>query len=137
MKSLRRDLQRGITVLELMMVVMLIGVLGLVSMTRIMQAKDRGFVAAAQTDLTAVRQAMAMYAADYDAYPAGLQSVADLRATAVDRQGIPYLDLPSRVNFAWVSYELLPSDGYVLIVQANDHKHTLLRVTANGVYAAG
>ena len=55
----------------------------------------------------------------------------------MDRNGIPYFDLPSQVNFAWMSYELLPGDGYVLRVQAHDHGRTMIRATANGVYLDG
>lgn len=134
MNTRRQNVQRGITVLELMMVVMVIAVLGLVSVTRYMQARDRGHVAAAQCDLTTIRQAIAMYAADYDVYPEALASIADLQVAAVDRNGIPYFDLPEQMNFAWVSYERLPGDGYVLRVQAHDHNRTGIRATANGVY---
>jgi len=133
MNSRRSNVQRGVTVLELMMVVMVIAVIGLVAVTRFMRVTDQGFVAAAQSDLTSVRQAIALYAADYDVYPANLNSIADLQAAAVDRNGIPYFDLPSQVNFAWVSYEVVPGDGYVLRIQAHDHHRTVIRATANGI----
>lgn len=125
--------QRGITILELMMVVVMITVLGFIASTRFMQAKDRSYVGAAQTELTAIRQAIAMYAADRDTYPAVLGSMSELHAAALDLDGKPYLTLPGAPKFVWVSYNTDDNLGYVLRVQALDNAGTVIRATADGI----
>jgi type II secretory pathway pseudopilin PulG len=135
--KIARSLQRGITILELMLVVVIIGVLGFIATTRFIKAKDRSYVGAAQSELNSVRQAIAMYAADHGAFPVALGSVNELNAIALDPEGKPYMTLPGRPQFAWISY--LPDDnlGYVLRVQAHDHSGTIIRATGDGMTVEG
>lgn len=132
-----RRLQRGVTVLELMLVVVIIAVIGFIATTRFMQAKDRSYVGAAQSELSAVRQVMAMYAADYGTYPAVLGSINDLHAVALDPTHKPYMSLPGNPKFTWLGYSTDPELGYVLRVQAHDHGHTVLLATADGLLVEG
>ncbi len=137
MRLMRKDLQRGITVLELLIVVVLIGVLAMVANTRVLAAKDRVAVSAAEQDIQTLRKALALYAADYDCYPERIDNFEEMQRRLQDPNGNPYVDFPSMNNFSWVSYELVFSDFYVFRVQAKNHSETFLTATPIDVTAGG
>ena len=124
---------RGFTSLELLMVIVVIGILSSLAFPRFLEARDRGYIGAAQQDLSAVRQALAVYAADYDRYPEALRSYEDFQQKMVDRDGQPFMTLPSGRTFLWISYDCNRSGSYVLRIQALDAEGTEIVATADKV----
>ncbi len=136
MKStvVRFEKARGFTMLDLLMVVVVIGILVGIAFPRYLEARDRGHVGAAQADLTALRQALAFFAADYDRYPEALASLDEMRETVTDPMGLDYMVLPEGTTFQWVSYELSESGDYLLKIQALDNDGTVLCATGDRIW---
>ncbi len=128
--------QRGFTVLDLMMVVVIIGVLSMIAMTEFNKVHNRAYVGAAINDVQLIRKALAMYDAEWGAYPtSGHADVAALCATLVDPFGLPYLDAPTSDNFA--SFQYFPPDpsdvygDYEIVVLCNDFHMTQLTINSS------
>ncbi|MBK6911693.1 MAG: hypothetical protein IPK53_02100 [bacterium] len=130
--------QRGITTLELMLVVVIIGILSMITMTEFFKVHNRAYVGAALSDLQVLRQAIAMHDAEYGYFPdVDANSLNGLVSQLIDPMGHPYLSPPSGRNwstFAYVAPD--PSDltgDYELTVVCMDHQRTQITVHWNSV----
>lgn len=127
--------QRGFSILELMMVVVIIGVLSMIAMTEYNKVHNRAYVGAAMNDVQVLRQALAMYDAEWGAYPQNPEAdVIAFVGGLVNPDGQPYIDGPSGDNFATFRYDP-PAGGdvygdYTLTVVCNDLHAT--QITTNG-----
>lgn len=101
---MRRDKsQRGFTLLELMVVVVIIGVLGALIVPNFMDRPNEARVTAAKTDIASIMQALKLYKLDNHRYPSSEQGLDALvnRPTAA----------PSPAN--WKRYmDKLPQDPW-------------------------
>lgn len=70
-----RTLQRGFTLIEIMIVVVIIGVLGALVVPQFMSRPDQAKVTAARSDLQAIATALEMYRLDNHAYPSSQQGL--------------------------------------------------------------
>ncbi|NUO20233.1 prepilin-type N-terminal cleavage/methylation domain-containing protein [bacterium] len=125
--------QRGVTTLELLMVVVIIGILTMVTMTEFFKVHNRAYVGAALSDLQVIRKAMAMHDAEWGYFPPNdANSMPDLISQLLDPMGQPYLTPPSGDNWNTFSYDAPdPSDlqaDYDLTVICNDHFNTQITV---------
>ena len=78
MKSLRHAAQRGFTLIELMVVLVIIGVLASLVVPSVLDRVDEAKVTAARTDVNSLMEAMKRYRLDNQRYPTaeqGLQSL--------------------------------------------------------------
>ena len=127
--------QRGVSVLDLLMTVVIIGVLCMVAMTEYNKVHNRAYVGAALNDMQVLRQAISMYDAEWGIYPPGpANSVEQLAAQLVDPLGQPYMNRPSSNNFD--TFQYLPPAGdvygdYSIIIMCKDHWRTQIVVTGN------
>jgi prepilin-type N-terminal cleavage/methylation domain-containing protein len=62
--------QRGVTTLELLMVIVIIGILSMVTMTEFFKVHNRAYVGAAMSDLQILRKALSMHDAEWGIFPA-------------------------------------------------------------------
>ncbi|WP_066268498.1 type II secretion system major pseudopilin GspG [Hydrogenophaga palleronii] len=97
---LRRGAQRGFTLIELMVVLVIIGVLAALIVPNVLDRADDARVTAAKTDVNNLMQALKLYRLDNQRYPSteqGLNAlVAKPSASPVPPNWRPYLDkLPS------------------------------------------
>lgn len=125
--------QRGYTVLDLLMVVVIIGILSMVAMTEYNKVHNRAYVGAAMNDLQVMRQALSMYDAEWGTFPlAPANSVVALAAILLDPFGQPYVDPPSNTNFAQFVYTPPPPGDiygdFGITVLCKDHWGTQIVV---------
>jgi general secretion pathway protein G len=98
MNNQRRKSQRGITLIEMLVVVVIIGLfVGLVSINMFKQA-DKAKVTRARADISTFMQALGLYKLDTGTYPTTEQGLQALRVKPEDvpQWGGPYLkaDIP-------------------------------------------
>ena len=72
---LKRSVQRGFTLLELMIVVVIIGVLGALVVPSFMDRPNEARVTAAKTDIASIMQALKLYKLDNYRYPTAEQGL--------------------------------------------------------------
>ena len=80
MKSLRHAAQRGFTLIELMVVLVIIGVLASLVVPSVLDRVDEAKVTAARTDVNSLMEAMKRYRLDNQRYPTGEQGLQALVA---------------------------------------------------------
>jgi prepilin-type N-terminal cleavage/methylation domain-containing protein len=132
---LQRNTQKGFSLLELMVVVIVIAILTTIAVGRYMDMRDRGVVAAAIHDLDLARKMLAYYASDYDHYPLSATTYDELKAQLVDPDGNTYGSMPLANTFQWFSYLLDEHGEYQMRVIVADHKHTTLVATPSRIYS--
>ena len=79
----RRDPERGFTLIEVMVVIVILGVLAAIAVPRIMSKPDEARAKAAQTEVAQILQALDLYRLDNYRYPSTEQGLAAL----VERPG--------------------------------------------------
>ena len=75
MKISSKSTQRGFTLIEIMVVVVIIGVLGAIVVPQFMSRPDQAKVTAARTDIQAIATALEMYRLDTFNYPSTQQGL--------------------------------------------------------------
>lgn len=81
----QKSLQRGFTLLEIMVVVVIIGILAVLVVPKIISRPDEARVIAAKQDIASLMQALKLYRLDNQRYPVseqGLQALATRPTTA-------------------------------------------------------
>jgi type II secretion system protein G len=129
--------ENGLTLVEILVVCVIIGILGAIFVPRFIGSQDRAKIGAAFADLDHFRQAIGLYDVDYQDYPSSnYDNVAALTAVLVDPQGKAYMTLPDGSNFASFSYEYdnsITPTTYRMTITAFDQKNTTLICTPQGI----
>ncbi len=130
MKTSSKSTQRGFTLIEIMVVVVIIGVLGAIVVPQFMSRPDQAKVTAARTDIQAISTSLEMYLLDTFNYPStqqGLEALTTrpagpplaknwnpqgyLKNMPLDPWGTPYQYLNPGTHSAGYDLFSLGSDG--------------------------
>lgn len=87
---LRQRLQRGFTLVEIMVVVMIIGILGALVVPKLIGRVGESRITAARSDIAVIMQSLKMYKLDNQRYPTteqGLQALVDKPTTGPSANG--------------------------------------------------
>ncbi len=136
LKALRKSKKdRGFTLVELMIVIVIIGILAAIAIPRFIGAQDRARISAAKAQLNSVRQALALYEMDHSAYPASTNDWDALIANLTDYVALPKWDeLKDKVfEDGSFSFTNVNDTSYTITVNATDNDHTTLTATPYGV----
>jgi general secretion pathway protein G len=88
--------ERGFTLVELMVVIVIIGLLATIVIINVMPARDKGAVTKARADIARLEQGLDLYKLDKGSYPTGEEGLAALARTGIvkrlpnDPWGHPY-----------------------------------------------
>lgn len=122
--------EKGFTLIELMVVIVIIGILAAVAIPRFMGAQDRAKVGAAENDINSVRQALGLYEIDNSSFDITATTYGAL-TTAIEG----YMSLPDTTNFSFTSYTGTDTT-YTLVVDAKNSTTTTLTCTPEGITKA-
>jgi general secretion pathway protein G len=101
--KLQRTVQRGFTLIEILVVIAILAILGALVVPKIMSRPDEARVAAAHQDVQAIMQALKLYKLDNGTYPSADQGLNAL----VERPS------SGQVPTNWKSYlDKLPTDPW-------------------------
>jgi len=126
---------QGMTLVEIFIVMLIIGIVALISIPRFTRATDRARITAALDELHYVRRALSMYQAERGYFPQLANAdYYSLKNLLVDDFGHPYMSLPDTPEFDIASFTYT-SDGdtYYIRVKAKDTKGTWIHASQDGV----
>ncbi len=123
------------TLVEVFIVMLIIGIVALISIPRFTRATDRARITAAVDELHYVRRALSMYQAENGYFPRlDRADYYSLKALLKDRFGHPYMSLPDTPEFDLSSFTYTSNgDTYFIRVKAKDTKGTWLHASQNGI----
>jgi general secretion pathway protein G len=117
----------GLTILELMIVLVILSLIGVVVSVQVLGQMDRAKVDIARLQLRQMQTALTLFSLDTRAYPTSEEGLAALLSSpkAVDGWRGPYVKNADALLDPWgqkVSYAPTPAGGYVLASLGSDRK---------------
>ena len=132
-RSAGRDDILGMTILELMIVLTIIGIISAISIPIFLDIKDRSILATTEANLNSIRKSLNNYIVDDPSnhYPSGPLDYTSLRSF-IPLANLPPLEADARMQTGSLFYS---SDGitYNMTVRSNNSDNNLFTVTPAGI----
>ena len=130
----RRRKEGGITLIELMIVVAVIGILAGIAIPNFLNLKDKAIWGTAKANLSGLRSSLAGYATDssFNKYPVGTYDFSQL-STIVPKANLPATEEQSKFQAGSFSYLCADGKSYNITVNANNRAFDALVASPNGI----
>lgn len=130
----RSDPTSGMTLIELLIVLVIVAILSAIAIPRYATIKDRAKVSAAESDLYQAMRGIWLYQTENDSlhYPETDMITDHVQLRQVVRDYIGLIPSQENSNFEFISYAA-DDTSFVLVARAKDSKRTILTGGIGGI----
>jgi prepilin-type N-terminal cleavage/methylation domain-containing protein len=137
MEGLGSSKERGFTLVELMIALVIVGILAGIGIPNFLNLKDKAIWGTARANLIVVRTSLAGYSIDstINKYPVGTFNFSEL-SDIVPRANLPEEEEVSKFQAGSFSYACTDGAFYTITVNVNNRAFDPLTATPNGIQPA-
>ena len=133
---MRKGCSKGFTLIQLSVVISIISILITTGVRELTKVRNRARVIAAQSDVTTMKTAIALFEAEHNSYKVGtgaytgVDGYESFKVNLKDAYGVSDVSFPDTINFYPTSFEYTGDDlSFMIKVKAKDSKTTIVLAT--------
>ncbi len=126
--------ERGFTLIEIMIVIVIVGILAGIAIPNFLNLKDKALWGTANANLSILRTSLAAYATDsgVNKFPVGSLGFSQLSA-AIPKANLPATEEQSKFQAGTFSYLSADGESYNITVNVNNRAFDALTASPNGI----